>query len=179
MLLQAVINAVTGQDIVSTVSKYVFEPLGMQHSRMLLTQDIRDRVVAGTSRDGVNTKLGFREANAAASLYTTATDYAKLLAALLADESLLSLTLASPISVDSTLGLGWGHGWGIEVAAGGPYLWQWGNNPGFRTFTMVSAKSKNGFVLLTNSEQGMPLAAPVARLIVPAEHKVFRFHMLG
>lgn len=77
------------------------------------------------------------------------------------------------------LGLAWGYGWGIETAAGGPYLWQWGNNPGYRAFTMVSASSGNGYVLLTNSEDGMPLAASLARSTIPAEHGVFRFHMLG
>ena len=80
---------------------------------------------------------------------------------------------------DEKLGLSWGNGWGIEAAAGGPYLWQWGNNPGFRAFAMVSVVSGNGFVLLTNSERGMPLAVPLARATVPADHGVFRFHMLG
>jgi len=67
----------------------------------------------------------------------------------------------------------------IETAAGGPYLWQWGNNPGYRAFAMVSVASKGGFILLTNSEHGLPLAAVLARTTIPAEHGVFRFHMLG
>lgn len=179
LLLQAVISATTGQNIESCLSRYVFEPLGMRHSRLRLTEDIREQLVNGTSWFGWSRQFDFNEPNAAASLYTTAEDYAKLLSALLADTTLLSLTLTNPVATDPELGLAWGYGWGIETAAGGPYLWQWGNNPGYRAFTMVSASSGNGYVLLTNSEDGMPLAASLARSTIPAEHGVFRFHMLG
>jgi len=179
VLLQAVISAVTKQDIESCVSTYVFAPLGMRDSRLHLTEDIHERLVNGTSWIGRSRQLDFKEPNAAASLYTTAADYAKLISALLADTALLSLTLAKPITTDSKLGLAWGYGWGIETAAGGPYLWHWGNNPGFRAFAMVSASSGNGFVLFTNSERGMPLAAALAHSTIPADHGVFRFYMLG
>lgn len=178
VLLQAVICAATGQDIESLVSRYVFEPLDMRDSRLRLTDDIREQAVGGTSWFGGSSQFDFREPNAAASLYTTAKDYAKLLSALLADATLLSLTVGDSVPTEPELGLAWGYGWGIETAAGGPYLWQWGNNPGFRAFAMASVSSRNGFVLLTNSERGMPLIAPLARATVPAEHGVFRFHML-
>ena len=179
VLLQAVISAVAGQDIESFMSRTVFEPLGMRSTRLRLTDDIRERVLDGTSSLGGRVRFDITEPNAAASLYTTAEDYAKFMAAWLADAPLLSLALARPMPVDPALGLAWGQGWGIETAEGGPYLWQWGNNPGFRAFAMVSAASGSGFVLLTNSERGMPLAAPLARATVPAKHGVFRFHMLG
>jgi hypothetical protein len=38
--------------------------------------------------------------------------------------------------------------------------------------------SGNGFVLFTNSERGLALAASLANAIVPAAHGVFRFHVL-
>ncbi|TAK87880.1 MAG: class A beta-lactamase-related serine hydrolase [Aquabacterium sp.] len=137
VLLQAVIGAVTGQDIESVVSRTVFEPLGMRHTRLRLADDIREQAVSGSSWLGGRTQFDFLEPNAAASLYTTAQDYALLIAALWADAALMSLTMADPVSVDLALGLTWGRGWGIEAAAGGPYLWHWGNNPGFRSFAMV------------------------------------------
>lgn len=179
VLLQAVISALTGQDIESWVMEYVFGPLGMRNSKLRLTDDIRDQLVNSTSWLPWSHPLEFTEPNAAASLYTTAEDYAKLISALLDDGALLSLTLADPITTDRELGLAWGRGWGIETAAGGPYLWQWGNNPGYRAFAMVSASSGNGYVLLTNSENGMPLAASLAHSTIPAEHGVFRFGMLS
>lgn len=179
VLLQAVLSAVTGQDIETLVSTTVFESLGMRHTRLRFTSDIRERVLDGSSSFGGRVRFNITEPNAAASLYTTAEDYAKLMAAWLADKPLLALAVARPVPVDPALGLAWGQGWGIETATGGPYLWQWGNNPGFRAFAMVSVASGNGFVLLTNSERGMPLAAPLARTTVPADHGVFRFPLLG
>jgi len=68
-----------------------------------------------------------------------------------------------------------GLGWGIERAPGGPYIWQWGNNPGFRNFAMASLDSKDGFVILTNNDNGMPLAASLARTTLPTEHAAFLF----
>jgi CubicO group peptidase (beta-lactamase class C family) len=179
VLLQHILAAISGQDIESFITKTVFGPLDMQHSRLRLTDDIRKLCVSGTSLSGTTQQFDFLEANAAASMYTTAKDYAKFLSALLADKVLLSLVVSKPVSTEPKLGLGWGYGWGIETAAGGPYLWQWGNNPGFRTFAMVSTSSKNGFILFTNHERGMPLAASLAYSTVPAEHGVFRFDMLS
>ncbi len=147
----------------------------MQHSGIRLTNNIRELLVNGSSWF----QLEFNEPNAAASLYTTAEDYAKLISAQLADTALLERTLAKPIAVNSELGLTWGYGWGIETTANDSYLWHWGNNPGYRAFAMVSLSSRNGFVLFTNNESGMPLAATLARSAIPAEQGVFRFSMLG
>lgn len=173
-LLQAVISAVTGQDFETCALKHVFEPFGMRHSELRLTESVRERLVSGNSWF----QLEFNEPNGAASLYTTADDYAKLVSALLADAALLKLTVAQPIAVDAALGLTWGCGWGIETRANDRYLWHWGNNPGYRAFAMVSLSSRNGFVMFTNSDRGMPLAATLAHATIPAEHGVFRFPML-
>lgn len=178
LLLQAVIAAVTSESIETAITRLVFAPLGMHDSRMRLTDDIRARVVSGVNWMGRPAHFEFTEPNAAASLYTTASDYAKLLAALAARRDLLSLTLANTIPVDAALGLSWSNGWGLETAAGGPYLWQWGNNPGYRAFAMLSVTTGDGFVLLSNDENGLRLAASLAQATFPGEHGVFRFYML-
>lgn len=179
LLLQAVITAAAGDDIETLMSRHVFEPLGMHDSRMRLTDDIRSRVISGTGWLGRSTYFEFVEPNAAASMYTTASDYAKLLAAIASRGDLQSLIVSAPVPVDPELGLSWGYGWGIENAVGGPYLWQWGNNPGYRAFAMLSVASGDGFILMTNSEDGLQLAASLAQSTMPADHGVFRFPMLG
>lgn len=179
ILLQAVISAITGQDSDASVRKYVFEPLGMRQSSMRITDSVRRSLVPSTGRLPWDRPREFAEPNAAASLYTTAEDYARLMARWVTDDALLALTLAKPVVADVKLGLSWGYGWGVEQGAGGPYLWQWGNNPGYRTFAMMSSSTRDGFVLLTNSPQGMKLAQPLAREVTGAEQRVFRFHMLG
>ncbi|THU05095.1 beta-lactamase family protein [Lampropedia puyangensis] len=175
MLLQAVLEAVTNTKLSVFVEQRVFAPLGMANSSLIWHEGLQARAVRGTTRLGLRPMVQFEHAVAAASLYTTAGDYARFMAALLQNDALLALTIAKPIEVDAALGLQWGLGWGVEEAAGGPYLWQWGNNPGFRAFAMASVTSKDGFVLLTNHDAGMPLAAALAQKFLPAEHKVFQF----
>lgn len=175
VLLQSVIESVTGMELATHIEQQVFKPLGMVDSSLVWRDDLEDRAVSGSAAFGFRPRVRFRSALAAASMLTTAADYAKFMAALLANDALLSLTLSRPVEVDGPLGLQWGLGWGIERAEGGPYLWQWGNNPGFRAFAMASATSKDGFVVFTNSDAGMPLAASIAQRVLPVEHNAFRF----
>ena len=97
----------------------------------------------------------------------------------LRQKNLIALTLSSPVMVNPALGIEWGHGWGIERGNHGVKLWQWGNNPGFRSFAMCSLESGNGFVALTNHHQGMVMAERIAQQVLPGEHKAFRFFMVG
>lgn len=175
VLLQSVIESVTRMDLAAHLDQQVFTPLGMADSSLVWRDAFGDRAVRGRSALGFQQRVQFHSALAAASLYTTAADYARFMAALLADGELVARTLAHPVEVDRALGLQWGLGWGIERAQGGPYLWQWGNNPGFRAFAMASASSGDGFVVFTNSERGMPIAASIAQRVLPAEHNAFRF----
>lgn len=175
VLLQTILEAVTSRDLSAYLDEQVFGALGMADTSLIWRDAFAERAISGTTAFGFQQRVRFRSAVAAASLYTTAADYARFMSALLANDQLLSLTIANPVEVDVALGLQWGLGWGIERAPGGPYIWQWGNNPGFRTFAMASVTSKDGFVILTNSESGMPLAASVAQSVLPAEHNAFRF----
>lgn len=175
VLLQAVIEAVAGLPFADFMARQVFEPLGMHDTSLAWHERLAGRAVAGRAAGGALREARFRHAVAAASLYTTAGDYARFMAAFAADEAMVTLALSNPVPVSPELGLEWGHGWGLERTAGGTNLWQWGNNPGFRSFAMFSAATRDGFVVLTNSERGMPLAVPLARQSLPGEHSVFRF----
>ncbi len=179
MLLQAVMEAVTRQGLSAHLNEQVFAKLGMADTSMVWRDDFGERAVSGRTIFGTRANSRFRQPVAAASLYTTAADYARFMSALLADDRLMALTVENPVEVDAALGLQWGHGWGIERAPGGPYIWQWGNNPGFRSFAMASVVSKDGFVILTNNDRGMPLAASVAHTVSAVEHKAFRFSWVG
>jgi CubicO group peptidase (beta-lactamase class C family) len=179
VLLQRIIEAVTGMDLEAYIARHLFSPAGMISSSLRWQESFSDRAVNGNSAPMGFGQPRFDEAVAAASLYTTAGDYAKFLAAVLADNDILRRTVSESISTSDEPGLHWGLGWGIEHGAGGPYLWQWGNNPGFRAFAMISAASKDGFVILTNSDNGMPLAVPVARTVFPGERQAFKFHLVG
>lgn len=179
VLLQAVIEAVTGLSLAAYFDRHIFRALGMHDTSLIWKDEFSTRAQPGTSVWGTVRQVRFLTPVAAASLYTTTSDYARFMAALLADHPLASLTISTPVQVNRELGLEWGYGWGIERAEGGPYIWQWGNNPGFRSFAMASVSSKDGFVILTNSERGMALAVPLAFATFPVEHSAFRFSMVG
>lgn len=179
MMLQSVIEAVSGQSFIGFMDEQVFVPLGMRRSSLVWKQEYVSYEKAGTSTIWSPRTARFNHPVAAASLYTTAEDYALFLSALLANQRLLLQTATAPVIVAPALGIEWGYGWGIERSARGANLWHWGNNPGFRSFAMFSSTSGDGFVLFTSSDQGMALAVPIAYEVLPMEHNAFQFSMVG
>ena len=181
MLLQQVVEAVTGEPLDRLARRLVFEPLGMSSSEYVWPERLASRVVAGQTASGQTRGARFPAPIAAASLYTTAKDYARFLAAVLEDSSLVSQIVAEPVSVSRWLGLEWGLGWGIERTSGKQEevrLWHWGNNPGYRAFVMAVPSSRNAVVVLTNSEAGMQVALPLVEAALPGDHAAFRFRMV-
>jgi hypothetical protein len=51
--------------------------------------------------------------------------------------------------------LAWGLGWGIEKESGPRYLWQWGDNEGWKNIVIVHPESRSGLVVFTNGSNGM------------------------
>jgi CubicO group peptidase (beta-lactamase class C family) len=170
VLLQRAVEAVTGEPLNRYMSEQVFKPLGMSHSDYIWNARL-----AQSSVPVYGTAMQFTAPIAAATLYTSAADYGKFLVALLNDTNLLKQITESSVLVDSNLNLSWGLGWGFEH---GEYIWHWGNNPKYRAFVMASIQTGNGFVMLTNSENGLSLAEPIANIVLPDTHKIFKFHML-
>jgi CubicO group peptidase (beta-lactamase class C family) len=173
VLLQRAVEAVTSMPLDLFMTEQVFKPLGMNHSDYIWNARLAQNSVPV---DG--TLMRFTAPIAAATLYTSAADYAKFLVAILNDTRLLKEITESPVSVDSSLNLSWGLGWGIERGENDVYIWHWGNNPGYRAFVIASIQSGNGFVMLTNSENGLALAEPIANAELPDTHRIFKFHML-
>lgn len=180
LLLQRAVEAVTGQTLDAFMAAQVFEPLAMHDSAFVPDARIARTLVPGTKANGApRTTLELATPVAAFTLHTTATDYGRFLAALLDDEALLETVTAAPVVADRALALGWGLGWGIEEDAGERYLWQWGNNPGYRGFAIAAPGKKDALVILTNSENGLALAEPVTRKVMGGDHRLFRSPVLG
>jgi hypothetical protein len=116
---------------------------------------------------------------AAFSLYTSVAGYGKFLVTVLNDDDVLKQITASPVPVDPSLNLSWGLGWGIERVQDNLYIWQWGNNTGYRAFVIASVRTGDGLVMLTNSENGLKLAKPLTQKVLPGEHKLFQSPVLG
>ena len=180
VLLQRVVEAVTGQALDRFMASEVFQPLGMLHSDYVLGPRIARDLVPGTKANGApRATIEMKSPIAAFSLHTTAHDYARFLVAVLADQASVDAITASPVTVDAKLGLGWGLGWGIARERDDTLIWQWGNNPGYRAFVIASVRSGDGLVMLTNSENGLTLAEPLTRKVLPGEHALFRSSVMG
>ncbi len=179
VMLQRAVETVTGENLAEYMKRTVFTPLGMTHSAFTRPKELETLIAPGSDFYGTTLKpVRFREPVAAFSLYTSAADYGRFLAALLKDERSLRQIVESPVPVNSKLDLSWGLGWGIERSQGDVILWHWGNNPGYRAFVMASPSSGDAFVLFTNSEKGLALAKPLGDDVLPGAHPVYRFHLL-
>jgi CubicO group peptidase (beta-lactamase class C family) len=178
MLLQQVAERMTGEQVDQLMHRLVFDPLKMTSTEYRWSAAVADRLVPGISASGQPHQLRFPDPIVPSSLYTTAGDYAKFITALLADPEILRLTTTTPVTVDGRLGLEWGLGWGLERQGDELNLWHWGSNPGYRSFVMVSTKTGNGIVILTDNERGLIVAEPLVNAVLPGHHNAFRFYML-
>ncbi len=118
--------------------------------------------------------------NVAASLLTTARDYARFLAHVVARPPAIGLALrpatqaaaATPqIRINSALA--WGLGWGLQEDEYGRTLWQWGANNGFRNFAVADPSHGRAIVVLTNSGNGPRVYERVIANLTGHDHPAF------
>ena len=180
VFLQRAVEAVTGEKLDAVMAHRVFEPLGMTHSEYTRKPRLEKFIVPGSTREGKTARsFPFQVPVAAFTLYTSAQDYGRFLAAVLNDERTLRQIVDASVPVNPQLDLNWGLGWGVERHVDDAVIWHWGNNPGYRAFVMASTRTGDGFVVMTSNERGLALAEPLGERIVPGgPHKTFRFHLL-
>jgi CubicO group peptidase (beta-lactamase class C family) len=169
----------------------VFEPLGMTHSSYVAQPDWAGDAATGYNSSNAGFPLGTgAQANAAASLITTARDYALFLEAVLSGRGLKPATLKAmetpQIAVDpactnctdrapKTLStdLFWGLGWGIEQNASGKYLWHWGDNGIFKAYVVADVNRRSAVVMFDNSDTGLSIASVIVQTVLGGEHPSF------
>jgi CubicO group peptidase (beta-lactamase class C family) len=117
--------------------------------------------------------------NVAFSLLTTVPDYTRFLAALLdPGNKVLGLSPATrramqtPVSkVNSALS--WGLGIGIEEVQGEHYLWQWGDNGGWKNFILVHPPSRTAIASFSNGNNGAKVNERVVDATTEIQHPAF------
>src|SRR5262245_13501759 len=129
-------------------------------------------------------------ANTAASLQTTARDYASFLQAVLSGTRLKPETARLWLSPHVTLRrrcvqclvsdmpesdtqVAWGLGWGLEPMSG--TLFQWGDNDRgrFKAFVMGSLQGRSAVVVFANSFNGMSIMSELVDRTLPGTHPAF------
>ena len=180
VLLQRAVEKVTGKPLDKLMIEQVFKPQAMSHSDYIWSSQLEQNMLPGNKANAApRARWDFTTPIAPVTLYTSAADYGNFLVTLLNDGYLLKQITETPVTVDPSLNLSWGLGWGIERTKDDLFIWHWGNNPGYRAFVIASVRTGNGFVMLTNSENGLKLAKPITQKVLPGEHKIFQFSMLG
>jgi CubicO group peptidase (beta-lactamase class C family) len=189
--LQTVVEQITGKPLNVLMTEMVFNPLGMISSSYVWRADFDSRTARGHDADGEVTDLRKDEhANAAASLNTTAHDYALFLAAILKGTGLKSSTLrkmetpqiavdpnctncADRVPTELSKNIFWGLGWGIQHNGKSKSLWHWGDNGAFKCFVVLNPARKSGMVMLANSQNGLSIAPAIVRDATGADPLVF------
>ena len=118
--------------------------------------------------------------NAATSLLTTVSDYARFLARLVATSAGRGLDLSpatrramSSPEVRLNSALYWGLGWGIQRDEYGEVLWHWGANNSFRNFVIADPRNRRAVVVFTNSENGPRVYERVIVAVTGHDHPAF------
>ena len=171
-----------GRDARRVHEASVFDPLGMRSSSYVW--QARHETLKVHTHGPIGNLAGRRQpwrANAAASLHTTARDYA---------------TFVAPSSTDAGSGppprgswarpragwtkpastpprrrppagwrrrWTWGLGWGLEQDGDDWWLWHWGDNGPTKAYVVASPARKTGLVVFLNSENGLTIVPALLR----------------
>lgn len=165
-LLQLAVERLLGQSLETIIGKYVLDPLGMKDSSMIWREEYERTSASGHGFFGRSEAFRKRqEAHAAATLYTTAGEYARFICAVLNGEGLKKATLqqmlAPQIEVDKKKGLAWSMGFGLQKDVNGIAIWQWGDYSIFRNYVIAYPKQKAGIVYLANSAYGLSICPDI------------------
>jgi CubicO group peptidase (beta-lactamase class C family) len=168
MYLQRIVEFLREKPLHEIMQEEIIEPLGMEDSCMVWQERYAEQAAVGHDRfsetSGQHRKR--REAHSAASLYTTAHDYALFVAALMNDTGLEGTTIEEMLSpqIDVAEGLFWSLGFGLEDNAAGRAFWQWGDYGIFRNYIAANREQGLGLVYLTNSFNGLSIGSELIRL---------------
>src|SRR5215471_137447 len=191
--LAKVLEQVTGKPLNDYMTEAVFRPLGMKSSSYVWRPDYEARTAKGHDGGGQpGEKRKPTEANAAASLHTTAGDYALFVEALLNGTGLKPQALREmerpQIPVDPTCtncterapkevskSVFWGLGIGIQETRQGESLWHWGDNGSFKCYVVAFPKQKIGVAMFMNGANGMSIASEVLHIAIGGEEPAFQW----
>jgi len=121
--------------------------------------------------------------NAAASLLSTANEYAMFLTRLLRPKGDGSdISEASRRDMFSTQtkinsAVSWGLGVGLENYGGRTHIWHWGDNGNFKAFMIGDTTNGSGLVVFTNAQNGHKMWQRIVTEVMGADHPAGYFFM--
>lgn len=116
--------------------------------------------------------------NAAASMLTTASDFAKFLRHLVTAKrtggrpaAIVDQMMSPQIRCNEAIQ--WGLGVGLEDIGDHRYAWQWGDNPGFKNFFVADPVHGKAMAIFTNGDRGPRVYERVMRSVLGEDHPAF------
>lgn len=186
--LAKAVEHLTGEPFDVFMKRMVFAPLGM-NSSSFVWQEKFERVKA-YKHNFIGKPTGLNkvtEANAAASLNTTAPDYGKFVAAILKGTGLKKETAKSMLTpqvqvdeggtntIDRPVGklspyISWALGWGLQNTDEGISFWHWGDNGNSKAYIVAFEKQKMAVAVFTNSANGLSIIHEIINDAVGGTH---------
>ncbi len=181
-LLQKVVEQITGEPLEELVAEQTFEPLGMTNSTYTASKIDLERYA--WPHDGAGTisprppellkRIERARPHAAATLNTTAADYAKFVIALMAgaglEESTARQMVRPQVDIEDQSEVAWGLGVGLEKAEGSPHPWHWGDNDDSKAFFIADPEDGSGLVYFSNSYNGLSIVGGILEIACPGDH---------
>ena len=172
IVIQQLIEDITGKQFEKLVDSIVFAPLGMTHSTYAYYPDEASKpnfAIAHQGNGNSYKKFNYRvyPEKAAAGFWTTASDLAKLIIAIQKNSAglsnLIAKSLIKEMLTPQILSMGLGvHLKGDSSVTG---FWHAGNNEGYTGILMATTETGQGAVVLTNSNSGEWLAMEILRTV--------------
>jgi CubicO group peptidase (beta-lactamase class C family) len=175
LLLQLVVETVTGKSLKDLMQDRVFLPLGMSRTSMVSEERFEGDYANGYDEWGRSLGRQQRKTpDAAGSMQTTLRDFTTFMQAVmdgkLLRKSTRKLMLSPQIRIlskhefptleaavpkeNEAIRLSYGLGWGLYWTPYGKAFFKEGHDEGFRNYTVVFDKPKDGIVIMTNSSNG-------------------------
>jgi CubicO group peptidase (beta-lactamase class C family) len=173
--LQLAVMDLTDRTLQEFVTERVFAPLGMTSSGYIWDERFEDNLALPHNQGGeVGRKSRPRpgRGHAAATLHTTANDFGRFLIAAMngtgLSDSMAAAMLTPQIEVDTAVT--WGLGIGLQEDQHGRGFWHWGDNTGFKAYTLTYPERNVGLVWFTNSENGQSVLEAMLAETVGGDH---------
>jgi CubicO group peptidase (beta-lactamase class C family) len=184
-LLQMIVEVVTGRDLEALAQEKIFQPLGMTRSSYIWQPEFEENYTFPHDEYGRprGAKIQPTKADAAGSMVTTASDYARFLTGILnADEhrnATVNEMLQPQIAIDykrmfgpdawkmtdenQDIQLAWGLGWGRFDTSYGRAFFHTGHSLGWQNYTVTYIDKGIGIVMLSNSDNFESVAEEIAK----------------
>jgi CubicO group peptidase (beta-lactamase class C family) len=170
LMLQRVLESITGESLDSLSRRMVLDPLGMSRSGFVWREEWAENAAIGHGDFEIPRPPSRpAAARASSSFQTTAHDYAVFLRAIVGRQGLRSPTWVQMISPQTRVaeGIDWGLGWALESSDGARALWHWGDNSnsGFTAFAFVDPQRRDAVVYFANSGTGLGIAREILAIM--------------